>query len=314
MSKKQFIKDLEPNMPVESIFVVLEREKALTRNNQAYISLTLADKTGRINGKIWDNVSKFDKAFEKGDVVKISGVATLFRGLLQIRVDDIKKCREEEIDNSDFLPVTERDRDALFKRLLNTIESIQDPFLRTLLKNIFSKEKIVKGIKDAPASISIHHTYIGGLLEHTLNVTKICETMADIYPEINRDLLITGALLHDIGKIDEYTFDRAIERTDSGRLIGHIAIETTFLSKEIDKIDDFPDELRMELLHLILSHHGEYEYGSPKIPQTIEAAALAYADMLDSKVESFIEVTGKSKKNWSDYVNFLGRKIYKKRD
>ncbi len=314
MSKKQFIRDLEPNTPVRSIFVVLEREKALTRNNQAYISLTLADKTGRINGKIWDNVDKFDKIFEKGDVVKISGIVTSYRGLLQIRVDNIEKCNENEFDNSDFLPVTKSDRDALFKELLTAIENMQNPFLKTLLKNIFSKERIVKGIKNAPASIAIHHAYIGGLLEHTLNVTRICKTMADIYPVINRDLLVAGALLHDIGKIDEYTFDRAIERTDSGRLLGHIAIETAFLSKEIDKIDDFPDELRIELLHLILSHHGEYEYGSPKIPQTIEAAALAYADMLDSKVESFIEVTNKSRKNWSDYVNFLGRKIYKKQD
>jgi len=314
MSKRQFVKDLEPGIPVNSTFIVSEKEKAFTRNRQEYISLILTDRTGRISGKIWNNVKELDKLFEKGDVVKVSGTVTLYKGLLQLRIDGLKKCREGEIDSRDFLPVTEKNRDVLFEKFLNIIKTVQNPYLKALLRNIFSSEKIVNGMKNAPASVSIHHTYIGGLLEHTLNVVKICETMVTIYPVIDRDLLITAALLHDIGKIEEYSFNKVIEHTDQGKLLGHIAIEIVFLNKEVDKIASFPDELKMEFLHLILSHHGEYEYGSPKIPQTVEASVLAYADLLDSKVESFIEVAGKSKENWSDYINFLGRKIFKRQD
>ncbi len=312
--KKQFVKDLKPGVFVKSIFIVAEEEKALTKDKKTYISLILADKTGRIYGKIWDNATELGKLFKKGDIVEISGSITAYKETPQIRVETLRKCSEEEIDRADFLPVTEKDRDVLLKNFLEIAGSVQNPYFKSLLKNIFTNERIIDGIKNAPASVSIHHSYVGGLLEHILNVVKICETVVSMYPVVDRDLLITGALLHDIGKIEEYNYSKIIEHTDSGKLLGHIALEMVFISKEIEKIQSFPDNLKIDLLHLILSHHGEREFGSPKIPCTVEAAALAYADLLDSRVESFIEVANNNKENWSGYIGFLGRKVFKRQE
>jgi 3'-5' exoribonuclease len=308
--RKIFIKELETGMTIETQFVVVEKTKEKAKTGRVYVTVKLADKTGRISGKIWDDAENKYALFEKGDVVLVKGVTSTYKGVLEIHIDSIKKCSAGEFDASDFLPVTDKDRKEMFKKLMNMVDSIENSYLKTLLKNIFSDEKIKNGMMNAPASVNVHHAYVGGLLEHTLNVAHVCKVISELYPSIDSDLVISGALLHDIGKIREYEFSGVIRQTNEGKLIGHIALGMSFVQEMIEKIPDFPEELAVSLLHLIISHHGEYEFGSPKLPQTAEAATLAYADLLDSKVESFIEITNNSDEEWSKYVSFLNRRVY----
>ena len=308
--KKTFIKELETGKSIKSQFVVAEKTKEKAKTGRVYITVKLADKTGRISGKIWNNAEDKYSLFDKGDVVFVEGTTSTYKGVLEIHIDSIRRCKDGEFDASDFLPVTDKDRKQMFSELLNMVNSLDNSYLKALLKNVFGDGEIKKGMMNAPASVNVHHAYVGGLLEHTLNVARICEKVSELYPEIDRDLLLSGALLHDIGKIKEYEFSGAFQQTNEGKLIGHIAIGAAFLEKRIEKIADFPKELALSLLHLIISHHGEYEFGSPKLPQTVEAAALAYSDLLDSKVESFLEAANNTSDEWSRYISFLGRRIY----
>ncbi len=308
--KKIFVKGLETGKSIEGQFIVVEKTKEKAKTGRVYITVKLADKTGRVSGKIWDNAESNYVLFDKGDVVFVKGATSTYKGVLEIHINSIKKCRENEFDAEDFLPVTNKDRKVMLDKLVKMINSVNNSYLKSLLENIFSDEHIKKGMINAPASVSIHHAYIGGLLEHTLNVARICDDISELYPEIDRDLVVSGALLHDIGKIEEYTFTGIIQQTNKGKLVGHIALGAMLVQERIEKISDFPEELALSLIHLIISHHGEYEFGSPKLPQTVEAATLAYADLLDSKVKSFIEFADDSTDGWSKYISFLGRRIY----
>ncbi len=308
--KKVFIKGLETGKSIKGQFIVIEKTKEKAKTGRIYATVKLADKTGRISGKIWEDADKKYALFDKGDVVLLSGTTSTYKGILEIHINNIRKCKEDEFDAEDFLPITKKDRKAMFDEIINVINSFKNSHLKALLKNIFSDEYVKHGMMNAPASVNIHHAYIGGLLEHTLNVARICDKISDLYPEVDRELVVSGALLHDIGKIEEYSFSGIIQRTNRGKLIGHIALGTAFIWERIEKIPDFPEELAVELTHLIISHHGEYEFGSPKLPQTVEAAVLAYADLLDSRVESFLEIKNSVANEWSKYISFLGRSVY----
>ncbi len=308
--KKKFIRDLEDGMRIEEMFAVKEKSREITKNKKVYIVLKLSDKTGVISGKIWDDAEKKYNTFDKGDIVLVEGYTRVYKGILELTINKIKKCEEGEYELEDFIPTSGRNIEEMHRELEALIKSVHNEYLNALLTAIFGDKEFSKKFDIAPGSAGIHHTYVGGLLEHTLNVAKICDTVASTYPEIDRDLLITGALLHDIGKIEEYEVSASISSTNAGKLIGHIVIGTYIIKKNIEKIEEFPPELSMSLIHLIVSHHGEYEFGSPKLPQTAEAAALAYADLLDSKTESFLEVKKNTKEEWSKYVGYLERKIY----
>ncbi len=308
--KNSFVKDLTDGQSVKEMFAVKEKTKAKSRNNRVYVTLKLSDKTGTISGKIWENAERKYELFEKGDIVLIEGYTSSYKGVLEIHIDKIRKCGEEEYDIGDFLPVSGRSIEEMKKELFDFVNSVKNEYLRNLLRAVFKDEEFMKKFENAPGSVGIHHTYVGGLLEHTLNVAKICDTVARIYPEIDRDLLISGALLHDIGKVYEYEVSASIASTNAGKLIGHIVIGTHLVEDKIEQFEDFPEELRINLLHLIVSHHGEYEFGSPKLPQTAEAAALAYSDLLDSKTEDFLEIKKNANDEWSGYVGHLERKIY----
>ncbi len=308
--KNSFVKDLTDGQSVKEMFAVKEKTKAKSRNNKVYVTLKLSDRTGTISGKIWENAERKYELFEKGDIVLIEGYTSSYKGVLEIHIDKIRKCGEKEYDIGDFLPVSGRSIEEMKKELFDFVNSVKNEYLQNLLRAVFKDEEFMKKFENAPGSVGIHHTYVGGLLEHTLNVAKICNTVAQIYPEIDRDLLISGALLHDIGKIYEYEVSASISSTNAGKLIGHIIIGTHLVEDKIEQFEDFPEELRINLLHLIVSHHGEYEFGSPKLPQTAEAAALAYSDLLDSKTEDFLEIKKNANDEWSSYVGHLERKIY----
>ncbi len=310
--KNKFVKDLEDNMQISEKFAVVDKVLGKSsRTNRTYATVKLADRTGSITGKIWEDADKKFALFEKGDVVLIEGRTSTYRGVLEIHIDKIRKCAEGEFDTKDFLPSSGRSTEEMEKDLKEFVSSVKNEYLRILLESVFEDEKFLKRFEDAPASVNVHHSYVGGLIEHTLNVAKICDTVAGIYGGIDRDLLVTGALLHDIGKVEEYEVSSTIMHTNGGMLVGHIIYGTIFVKNKIDKIEGFPEELETEVLHLIASHHGEYEFGSPKLPQTAEAAALAYADLLDSKTESFLEIKNALKDEWSNYIGFLERRIYR---
>ncbi len=308
--KKTFVKELTSGESIEEQFVVLEKTLEKAKTGRVYATVKLADKTGRISGKIWDDADKKYALFKEGDIVLVKGKTSVYKGVLEIHIDSITPCSEGDYDVSDFLRESEKDRKEMFEEILDLINSVENQFLKTLLKNIFRDPHIKQGMLTAPGSVNVHHAYVGGLAEHTLNVAKICDTMTELYPQLDRDLLVCGALLHDIGKIEEYEVSGRMKQTNEGRLIGHIAIGVMFVRKEMEKIKDFPHELEVSLIHLILSHHGEYEFGSPKLPQTAEAAALAYADLLDSKVESFLDAINGTTEEWSRYIPTLNRRIY----
>ncbi len=245
--------------------------------------------------------------FEEGDVVLLDGRVELYNDKPQLKVTNLLKV--DGYETGDFLPKTSKDVDKLFD-YIKSIE-IQNPYLRSLLASFFKDEEFVSLFKKSPAAKSLHHCYLGGLVEHTYEVIKICEIVCEIFPQIDREFLLTGAVLHDIGKMEELRFTRILDYTDEGRLIGHIIMGERVVREKMLSIPGFPKNLKMRMSHLLLSHHGEYEWGSPKRPKTLEACALHYVDNLNAQVNRFIQIIEKEKdKNWADYDKLLERHIY----
>ncbi len=288
----------------------------VTKNGTPYLSLKLMDRTGEVNARVWDNAENYDRLFERNDFIRVSSRSSIYQGGMQLTITDLQKCSEDDVILDDFLPVSSFSRDEMFAELMLITEGVRDKFLRELLRRFFEDQAFVQNFKLAPAAKALHHVCLGGLLEHTLSVTRLARMVADNYENINRDLLITGAVLHDIGKVDELSYRKVFEYTDRGRLLGHISIGVTFVQEKINIIEDFPVNLKMLLEHMILSHHGEYEYGSPKRPKTLEAMALYYLDDLDAKVngfEQFIAHDNGSDSRWSKFHRLFERYLYKER-
>ncbi|HHV61753.1 MAG TPA: HD domain-containing protein [Firmicutes bacterium] len=278
-----------------------------------FLLLTLADKTGEIRAVAWCNGEDLYSAFEDGDIVWIEGQVRTYKGNLQVNVNVLRRCERSLYDLADFLPRTKKDINTLLAKIREAAASSRDPFIWSLLFSFLEDDEWVELFTTAPAAKSVHHAYIGGLIEHTTNVLDICITMTRIYPIIDRDLLVAGAILHDIGKIWEYRYDGLIDITDEGRLIGHIVLGEMMLVDRIRTIEGFPVELAMRLRHMILSHHGEYEFGSPRRPKFIEACVLHYADNLDAQSARFAQITQSALAagaRWSAYDSILGRPIY----
>ncbi|MEW6095765.1 MAG: HD domain-containing protein [bacterium] len=305
---KQFIADLKDRSIVSSQFMVHKKQLRDFKNKPGkYLTLLIADKTGEMEAKVWDKAEEFASRFEEEDIVLVEGRVELFNDNLQVKVSNIHKV--DEYDIGDFLPKTSKDVDKLFDYIKSL--NIQNRYLRTLLDSFLNDQEFISLFKKAPAAKSLHHSYLGGLIEHTYEVIKICEVICELFPQINRELLLTGAILHDIGKMNELKITKAIDYTDEGRLIGHVIIGERIISKRMDTIDGFPKEMKMRMSHLLLSHHGEYEWGSPKRPKTLEACTLHYAENLDAQVNRFIQLIEKGKdKTWADYDKLLERHIY----
>ena len=284
----RYINELKEGDNVADIYLCKMKNIAKTKAGKTYYSMILQDKTGVIDTKIWE-LNHGIENFEQMDYVRVDGNVTSFQGSLQLNVRRLRRAKEGEYIPEDYIPCSEKDVNVMFKELSNYVNKTQNIYLRQLLVAIFGDKEFVTKFKAHSAAKRVHHGFMGGLLEHTLSVTKLCDFYCTMYPILNRDLLITAALCHDIGKIHELSPFPENDYTDGGQLIGHIVMGTMMIHEKIKNIKGFPDKLARELEHCILAHHGELEYGSPKKPAIVEALALNFADNTDAKMESFRE-------------------------
>jgi len=309
----KYIEDFKEGERIVGHYFCKQRQSLKTKSGKNYLSLKLQDKTGVVDTKVWE-LNNDISSFDEKDVIKIDGEVVAFQGTLQLRVTKIRKSQEGEYENKDFIPATDKDVDSLFANIESIIASMSNVYIKSLLENIFLKdEKVLSNIKTHSAAKTFHHGYMGGLIEHLVSVAQTCDFLSGKYKFVNRDLLVAGALLHDIGKIHELSSFPDNDYTDDGELIGHIIIGVEMVTKEASKIDNFPQELLSLIKHLIISHHGELEYGSPQTPKTIEALILHNADDMDAKIKSFEEflVKGESKATWVGYHTIFKRNIRK---
>src|SRR3990167_7078022 len=288
---------------INSTYLVKSKAIQVAKNGKPYLNITLMDKSGEIGARVWDDAEALGSQFDRGDVVSVMGHENVYQGKLQLILQDLTKATVGEVDPKDFLPVSKRDIDEMFGELTSYVQGLKNPNLKKLAENIFSNVSITEKYKKAPAATGVHHVYIGGLLQHVLSLCALVDAITPLYKTLNRDLLMSACFYHDIGKIFELSYDVNFEYSDEGKLIGHITQGALFIENEIKKIEGFPGNLRNALLHMILSHHGEYAFGSPKRPKFLEAIVFHFLDNLDSKIEgvlSFIEKE-KSNKGWTSH-------------
>ncbi len=300
----KYIKELKEGDRVSDIYLCKHRQAAVTKNGKPYESVILQDKTGTIDAKVWEPNNPGIDDYDALDYIEVFGDVTNFQGTLQVNVKRIRVCRGEEYDPRDFLPVSSKDIDGMYRELLELIRSLQNPYLRQLLEAFFVKdEEFAKAFRNSSAAKTVHHGFIGGLLEHTLSVTKLCDYYCSAYPVLKRDLLLAAAICHDIGKTKEISPFPENDYTDDGQFLGHIVIGSQMVAQRAAEIEGFPHGLLLQLQHCILAHHGKYEFGSPKIPALIEALALNYADDTDAKLETFKEIleNNQDKGGWLGY-------------
>jgi 3'-5' exoribonuclease len=283
--KSHYVADLADGQAVNSLFLVREKEiRTSSRTKSSWLQLELADRTGTIPAKMWDNFSAIASTFERDDVIQIRGRVKLYMGQKELTLEQVIPAIERDYDLGDFLPHTKYDVEKLFSDLLAAVGALNNPWLKRLLTGIVEDPAIAAKLKRAPAAMTMHHAYIGGLLEHILKLTGLARAVVGQYPELDADLLLAGVVLHDIGKIDELSYARGISYSTEGRLLGHIMIGVTLVRERIRALPEFPAPLAVLLEHLILSHHGTHEFGSPTLPQTREAVALHFIDDFDSKM------------------------------
>lgn len=287
----KYIEEFKEGDKIADIYMCKLRQSLTTKNGKPYDSVILQDKTGTVDAKIWDPNSQGIDDFDTLDYIEVIGDIVSFQGGLQVNVRRVRKCSEGEYDEKEYLPVSKKNIDTMYDELLTLINSVKNKYLSELLQMFFVKSpKIAEAFKKHSAAKTVHHGFIGGLLEHTLGVVKLCDYYCKNYTILNRDLLLTAAALHDIGKIKELSAFPTNDYTDEGQLLGHIVIGTEWITDAIRQIPDFPTKLARELKHCILAHHGKLEYGSPKVPALIEAVALNYADDTDAKMQTMKEI------------------------
>jgi len=301
---------------IDHFLLIKKCEIRLTKNGKEFISLELSDKSFSSAANLWEDASGFKSiknSLAVGDVVKISGSMDEYQGNAQIKIESIRLTKQsDDVTPKDFLPKSLRDLNVMKKEFTSRMEKISDNDLKNLMKNIFTEERFIK-YTSVPAGKMWHHGYISGLIEHTLEIIRICDLMCDIHQQINRDLLVCGAMLHDFGKIEELSFEPVFEYTDKGKLLGHIVIAAMIVNDEINKTLDFPENLKNNLLHLILSHQGKLEYASPVVPKTLEAITLYQADELSAKVNAYKNVIANEIKpgsNWTKFISLAGTDIH----
>lgn len=310
----RFIKDLNDGDRVLDVYLCKYKQSAVTKNGKTYENVILQDKTGTLDAKIWEPNSLGIDEFEAMDYVEVTGEVTTFNGTLQLNIKRIRKIDAERCNQRDFLPCSEKNIEEMYQELLGFIKKIKNPYMAKLVNSFFVEdEQFIKRFQYHSAAKTVHHGFIGGLLEHTLGVTKLCDYFVKNYPMLQYDLLIPAALFHDIGKMWEISAFPENDYTDDGQLLGHIAIGYEMVGNRIKTIEGFPARTASELKHCILSHHGELEYGSPKKPALIEAMALNFADIADDKLEMMTELLNAAKDNndWLGFNRFADSNIRK---
>lgn len=310
----KYIETLREGERIAGVYLCKFCQQALTKNGKAYLNVILQDRTGTIDAKVWDPKSQGIDDFEALDYIDVMGDVTSFMNALQVNVKRVRKAREGEYDPKDYLPVSSKDIEQMYEDLKKYIAKIQNPYLQELTASYYLRdEDFIRRFKFQSAAKTVHHGFVGGLLEHTLSVTKMCDYFADNYPILNRDLLLTAAIFHDIGKTEELSAFPENDYTDAGQLLGHIMIGAEMVGERIRQIPDFPVKLGNELKHCILAHHGELEYGSPKKPALAEALALNFADNADAKLETITELlhAAGDNKEWLGFNRLLDSNIRK---
>ena len=300
------------NKVITSTFVVVAKQIKPKKTGEPYLALTLGDRSGQLEAKMWDNVEEVLEAFEQDDFLKVKGLINKYKQRFQLTIHKLRKLGNSEIEFDDYLPKTTKDIDELWQTVSNFVAGFQNPHLKALVQAFMADPEISKAYRCAPAAKTLHHAYIGGLLDHVVSLFRSCDLMSKNYPQVNRDLLLTGVFLHDIGKIHELTYNRSFSYTTKGQLLGHMIIELEMLQAKLALQPGFPEELKIMLEHLIISHHGEYEFGSPKLPMFPEALMLHYLDDLDSKMEAMraqFERDSTLDGPWTTYNASLGRPL-----
>src|SRR6266702_3277787 len=309
--KTPLVSDLNSEQNITTFFLVCEKEIRSTREGKPYLRLELGDRSGTIEARMWDQFESAAKDISRDDLVKVQARVEIYRNRPQLSLQQVRLAKPEEVDLADFLPQTKADVGKLYSQLLEYAESIGNPWLKKLVAGIISDPGIAAKFKRAPAAKVMHHAYLGGLLEHVIGLCGLAKQIAAHYPELDVDLLLTAAILHDVGKLDELCYDRAIAYTVEGQLLGHIMMEFETVSKAMDAIEGFPANLKTVVQHLLISHHGQYEFGSPKLPMIREALVFHYLDDLDSKLAAARAALAldSGEPEWSAYSSALGRKF-----
>jgi 3'-5' exoribonuclease len=311
---KTFIADLIEGDSVTSFFLVKQAQVRQRRSGDPYLSMVLGDRTGEMAAVMWEGVQEASKELVEGDIVKVQGLLGTYQGDRQLTITRLRKAAPEEVAPEDYLPRSLEDPVGLIARLQETVDGMVEPYLKRLLRDLLADEGFMTDFTVAPAAKTIHHAALGGLLEHTASVVGLCRVLADYYPAVDRDLLLAAAMLHDVGKVRELTWNRVFDYTDAGRLLGHITLGALLVEARIREIPDFPEGLAQRLLHCILSHHGELEWGSPRRPKTLEALVLHYAEDLDGKVNSFLgfaqQHADPQHPGWTQFNKALDRYLY----
>jgi 3'-5' exoribonuclease len=309
--KAVYVGSLEPDQNITSFFLVVEKELRSTREGKPYLRLELGDRTGKVEARMWNHFEEAAASVSRDDFVKVQARVDVYRNQKQLMVDRLRKAEVEEIEPADFYAQTEANVEELWTRLREIAASVTDPWLRQLLDSVLDDPQIAPLYRRAPAAKSMHHAFLGGLLEHVVSLCELCNVVAARYPEANRDLLLTGAVLHDVGKIYELSYERALGYTVEGQLLGHIVMATEIVGRKVREIAGFPEELGVLVKHMILSHHGQYDFGSPKLPMFREAVMLHYLDDLDSKMGAMrgLFVVDNGDPHWTERSAALERRL-----
>ncbi len=316
---RRFVSQLAHQETIDQIFLASEKQLRPNRNGNLYLQLDLSDRSGSIGARMWNASENDYRGFENGDYVRVEGCTQLFQGTIQLIANNIRKVSPSEVDPDDFMILDSKEIDQYVVKLGSMLRKIRDPYLLNLAECFLMDDEFMRKFSRAPAGVKNHHAYIGGLLEHVVSLMEVALAVAPLYPSINTDLLLMGAFLHDMGKIDELTYERDFAYSDEGQLIGHLVMAIGILDRKLKEVErlsgePMPDELALRLKHMIVSHHGQYEYGSPKLPMTLEAVALHHLDNLDAKVHSFEQLMRDDpniESGWTNYHQSLGRKLFK---
>jgi 3'-5' exoribonuclease len=313
--KSPYISELQPGQPVTGTFLVHSKEIRQKKSGDSYLSLLLGDRTGELDAKMWDSVTDVMDTFDRDDYVRVKGLVSIFQNRPQLTIHKMQRLSESEVDPADFFPASEHDLEEMYTELQGIVAGMSNPHLKALLEAVFGDEQVARLYRRAPAARCVHHAYLGGLIEHVLSMCRLCRFVAGHYQNIDLDLLLAGALLHDVGKIYELSYDRGFGYTTEGQLLGHIVIGVRMIEEKLRALPGFPPRLAALLEHMVLSHHGRLEFGSPKVPLFPEAMLLHYLDDMDSKMECMRALAAHDRQlegEWTGYNQAMERSFLKK--
>ncbi len=309
-----FISDIKNGDKVDQVFLAVKSEGRATKTGSLYLMAQLGDRTGNIEARMWNATNASIDEFGKSEIVRVRGRVETYQNSYQLIIEKFASVDESAVDLSSLMPSTDKDVEKMMSELQDILYSVTNKHIKQLFKLFLEDDEICKGLRSAPAAVNYHHAFLGGLLEHIVSTLKLALSVLPNYPVIDKDLLLTGVFFHDIGKITELSYTKGFKYTDEGMLVGHLIVGVNMVIEKAGKIKGFPKKLLNVITHLLLSHHGEYEWGSPKLPMTVEAIALHYLDNFDAKVYAFGKAIKEDKNensNWTEYNRMFARKLYK---